>query len=322
MRIVIHGVGAIGGLLAASFARSDQEVIGIARGAQLDAIRRDGLQVLGVEQSFNARFPVVAHPAEIAPRPDDVVLLCMKTQGTLAALEDLRNAGFEDQAIFCCQNGVANERMAARLFPDVHGITVMMPNVFVTPGVIGAQSHPRFGIFELGRYPGGYDQADETLAAALEKANVAACLMQDVMAGKYGKLLLNLTNILDAAVGRGNRDSELGNRIRDEARRVYKAAGIDPRDVGSSDPRRQQFMQIGKVEGIEPVGSSTAQSLARAAGGIETDWLNGEIVLLGRQHGVPTPANLAMTRLAARLIREERGPGQLSLAEVEALVAD
>ena len=59
-------------------------------------------------------------------------------------------------------------------------------------------------------------------------------------------------------------------------------------------------------------GGSTTQSLARGTGSIETDWLNGEIVLLGRLHGVPTPANGYFLGLGARLVREGRGPGAVA----------
>jgi 2-dehydropantoate 2-reductase len=68
-------------------------------------------------------------------------------------------------------------------------------------------------------------------------------------------------------------------------------------------------------------GSSTWQSVARASGRIETDYLNGEIVLLGRLHGVATPVNEALQALAARLARERGRPGSVPLAEIEAAIA-
>ena len=72
------------------------------------------------------------------------------------------------------QNGVANERLALRRFPNVHGVTVMMPASFLDPGEVAAFSTPRHGIFDIGRYPAGSDADDERLAAALEAANIAA----------------------------------------------------------------------------------------------------------------------------------------------------
>ncbi len=160
MRIIVYGVGAIGGTVAAALALAGQEVVGIARGAQLDAIRADGLLLRSPGGDARARFPCVGDPAEIAFGPDDAILLAMKTQDTTAALERLRATGVDGQPIFCAQNGVANERFALRRFPNVHGVTVMMPATFVTPGEIVSQSTPRHGIFEIGRYPGGSDDDD------------------------------------------------------------------------------------------------------------------------------------------------------------------
>ena len=69
-----------------------------------------------------------------------------------------------------------------------------------------------------------------------------------------------------------------------------------------------------------PQCGSTWQSLARNTGSIETDYLNGEIALLGRLHGVPTPVNAAMQAIAARMASEGAAPGVMSAAEVEAAI--
>jgi 2-dehydropantoate 2-reductase len=65
----------------------------------------------------------------------------------------------------------------------------------------------------------------------------------------------------------------------------------------------------------ERAGSSSWQSLARGTGTIETDFLNGEIVLLGRLYGVPTPLNQAICRLADDAVRRSAQPGELSIDE-------
>ena len=72
------------------------------------------------------------------------------------------------------------------------------------------------------------------------------------------------------------------------------------------------------IAGVGRSGGSTTQSLARGAGSIETDYLNGEIVLLGRLHGVPVPANTFVLDLSARMIREKLKPGSISVAQMEA----
>ena len=152
MRIIVYGVGAIGGTVAAACALSEQEVWGIARGAQLPEIQANGLLFRTPEKTARARFPCVADPTEISFRPDDAILLTMKTQDTIAALERLRAAGAREQPIFCVQNGVASERFALRRFPNVHGVTVMMGKLR-DAGEVCAFSTPRHGIFDIGRFP-------------------------------------------------------------------------------------------------------------------------------------------------------------------------
>jgi 2-dehydropantoate 2-reductase len=322
MRIIVYGVGAIGGTVAAALALSGQKVVGIARGAQLDAIRDAGLVLRTPDGTARAKFPCVADPTEIAFGAEDAILLAMKTQDTIAALERLRHAGVRNQPIFCAQNGVANERFALRRFANVHGITVMMPATFLVPGEVAAQATPRHGIFDVGRYPSGSDADDARLAAALEAASVAAFVDGAVMEGKYGKLLMNLRNVIEAALGPDADLSSFARAVTDEAKAVYAAAGIAWRDVGNADPRRAALMRVAAVDGMERSGGSSTQSLARGAGSIETDYLNGEIVLLGRHHGVPTPASAYLTALGARLVRERLAPGAISSGEIaEALTA-
>jgi 2-dehydropantoate 2-reductase len=318
MRIIVYGVGAIGGTVVAALALSGQQVIGIARGAQLAAISEGGLLLRTPEKAARVRFPCVADPTEIEFRSDDVILLTMKTQDTLGALERLRAAGVVNQPIFCVQNGVANERLALRLFPEVHGVTVMVPASISAPGEVSAFSVPRHGIFDIGRYPGGSNSHDDRLAQALELTNIATFVTPDVMQSKYGKLLLNLGNIVDAAFGFEADVKRFNALLRAEAEAVYQAAGILWRDIGAADPRRDQLMRYQPIEGVKRSGSSTAQSLARGAGSLETDYLNGEIVLLGRLHGVPVPANAYFVELSVRMLRDKLKPGAVSVAQAEA----
>lgn len=321
MRIIVYGIGAIGGTVAAALGLSGQEVIGIARGAQLEAIRSGGLLLRTPENTARAAFQCVADPADIAFRSDDVVLLTMKTQDTVAALESLRVAGVAEQPIVCVQNGVANERFALRRFPHVHAVTVMMPAAFTVPGEVGAFGIPRHGIFDIGRFPAGADECDAALAAAFEAANIAAFVTPRAMESKYGKLLLNLGNILEAALGAGVDTSRFYRPVRQEAEAVLAAAGVSWREVGSGDPRREALMRAQPIAGAARAGGSTTQSLARQTGSIETDYLNGEIVLLGRLHGVPVPANAYFVELAGRMVREKLRPGAISMDRAEADLA-
>jgi 2-dehydropantoate 2-reductase len=134
-------------------------------------------------------------------------------------------------------------------------------------------------------------------------------------------MIMNLGNVLDAAAGEAAFSSDLGEAARQEARLVLKAAAVALSDAGGADDeRRKQLMQMQPVPGADRVGSSSAQSLARGTGSIETDYLNGEIALLGRLNGVPTPINDGLVRLGRHLIAQKSKPGSLSLDEVTAIV--
>ncbi|HEY0854559.1 MAG TPA: 2-dehydropantoate 2-reductase N-terminal domain-containing protein [Devosia sp.] len=320
MRFIIYGVGAIGGTIAAALTLAGREVAGIARGKMLDAIQANGLLFRTPGGEHRVQFPCHAGPEEIAFQPDDVVILTMKGQDTHEALLALRAAGVTTQAVVCGQNGVANERDALRLFPNVYGMTVMLPGDYTQPGEVNCFGGPKYGMFDLGRYPAGADATAEAIAEHLQAANFAVFVQDEVMRSKHGKLLENLGNVLDAALGRASDFQDIADRARDEGRAVYRAAGIAWTEIDRNEPRRKGLFELRDVPGASRTGSSSAQSLKRGSGSIETDYLNGEIVLLGRLHGVPTPVNAGLVALGQRLIANRLAPGAVSRDEVAALL--
>jgi len=106
-------------------------------------------------------------------------------------------------------------------------------------------------------------------------------------------------------------------RAGEEGTTVLHAAGIEFVADGVDDVRaRWRRLDVRKISGRERGGSSTWQSLARGTASVETDYLNGEIALLGRVHGVSTPVNELLCRLSDRLAREGGEPAQLPAQEV------
>ena len=78
---------------------------------------------------------------------------------------------------------------------------VVLPATFIEPGEVAAFGVPHAGLFDIGRYPFGMDATVDGIVAALNAAGFAAFADPDAMTSKYGKLLMNLGNVLDAAVG-------------------------------------------------------------------------------------------------------------------------
>jgi 2-dehydropantoate 2-reductase len=182
---------------------------------------------------------------------------------------------------------------------------------------VDAFSFPTVGILTVGKYPEGLDDRARTMAADLTAAGFLSPAEADVMRWKYGKLLSNLSNVIDAAAGRAARQSELYQRTKDEARAVLQAAGIAWATEEEDAARRDGSMTLQTVQaGRSHPGSSSWQSLARGTGNMETDYLNGEIVLLGRIHGVPTPLNSMLQRLAVDLVKNGTEPGSVPLEDL------
>src|SRR5690606_30144287 len=113
--------------------------------------------------------------------------------------------------------------------------------------------------------------------------------------------VMNLSNAVDAVTGAAGLASALPGLLAAEAEAVFQAAGIDPVPAEVEAERRGDLVRLRPVGGRRREGGSSWQSLARGLGTVESDYLNGEIALLGRLHGVPTPANDLLQRLAGRL---------------------
>jgi 2-dehydropantoate 2-reductase len=317
MRYLIFGAGAVGSGIGGRLFQQGHSVTLIARGPHLAALQTDGLTLQSPRGPVNLHIPAVGHPAEARLQAGDRVILTVKGQDTPGALASLDAAAEGSPiAVFCAQNGVDNERQALRLFPDVYAICVMLPAVLLVPGVVQLNGEPHPGILDLGRYPGGVDETAQSVAQDFETAGFASRAEPRVMRLKYAKLLRNLANAIEAATGRVERDSLLYERARAEALACYEAAGIEWASDEEDRVRRSGRLRVAPVDGQPRSGGSTWQSLARKTGAVEADALNGEIVLLGRLHGIPTPVNELLRRTANDLARAGAPPGSLTSAEL------
>jgi 2-dehydropantoate 2-reductase len=177
-------------------------------------------------------------------------------------------------------------------------------------------------MLDIGCYPQGVDAVAEEVAIDLSAANFLSVARAEVMRWKYAKLLRNLGNSIEALVGHDQDEAgeklvhDLVQRTDAEGRQVLAAAGIDVAGDEEWKAYRRDQVQLAPVEGRERGGGSSWQSASRGTGSIEADFLNGEIVLLGRLHGVATPFNDLLQREANALVREGRPPGTVSPASL------
>ncbi|MCT9104160.1 NAD(P)-binding domain-containing protein [Streptomyces mirabilis] len=327
MRYIIIGAGAIGATIGARLAGAGHEVVLVARGAHYAAMKADGLRFQAADGEYVHRLPVVEGPDALgALRPDDVLVLAVKTQDCEAALHTWGAApvagggtAAERLPVLCAQNGVESQRMALRRFRRVYGVAVWLPATFVEPGVVSAPGAPLTGILHLGRHPHGVDDIVRRIAADLEAARFAAPVIADVARLQYAKLLGNLANAINALSWpvAGEAARRLYVQVRSEGESVLRAAGIP-----YASAQELQETHGDKVRWAGGGAGSSWQSLTRGTGTIEADYLNGEIVLLGRLHGVATPLNELLQRPATTFARERRPAGSLPEAELLRLAGE
>jgi 2-dehydropantoate 2-reductase len=326
MRYIVIGAGAVGGTVGGRLAQAGREVVLVARGAHRRALEENGLRLVTPDGTRTHRLPVVETPGALGElRPDDVLVLAVKTQDSAAALAawapcpvEGGGTAAERLPLLCAQNGVESQRLALRLFRRVYGVCVWLPCGYVEPGVVSAAGTPLTGILHLGRYPHGTDDTARAIAADLERSHFEAPVVPDVTRWQYAKLLSNLGNALEAVTGTvaGDEAVALYERARAEAVAVLDAAGIAYASADEQRAARGDKVTLVPLEGAPRGGGSSWQSLARGTGTIEADYLNGEIALLGRLHGVPTPLNELLQHLADTFARERREPGSLPVAEL------
>lgn len=329
MKIAIVGAGAIGGYLGVRLALSGVDVTFVARGANLDAIRADGMRLIledGSEQhARNVRAATIAEAG-----PHDYVLLTMKSHQVAPVAADVERLCHDRTAIVTMQNGVPwwyfhrlggpleGTRLRAvdpdgalwdRLDPRRAIGSVVYPAAeLVAPGVVKLIEGNRF---TLGEPSGEKTERVVALAQALIAAGFKAPVSTDIRSEIWLKLWGNLTfNPISALTHATLEDlcrfppsRELAARMMAEAQAIGEKLGV--RFKVSIDQR---------IAGAEKVGAHKTSMLQDVEQGkaIELDALVGAVVELGRLTGTPTPAIDAVYALASLLAATlERQHGRL-----------
>lgn len=322
MRYVVIGAGAVGGAVGTALLAAGCSVTLVARGRHLQALRLEGMTVARPSGTTRHTVTAAGSPDEVGLTSDDVLLLAVKSQDTPAAVAEWSRAEVPRVdgrvgvgallPLVCLQNGLENERVAQRHFDRVLAACVWIPGQLVEPGVVVLPGADHIGAVDVGLFPSGVDGVSEQLAADLSRGGIVGRATIDTMRLKYYKLLANIRNVVTALFPTGTEATAIGLAAQQEARAAVMAAGVDLDDLETEAVRVAPLTRLGTVEGYGFAGNSTVQSLASGAGSVETDYLNGEVVLLGHLHGVPTPVNRALQRLAARAARAGAAPGSFT----------
>jgi 2-dehydropantoate 2-reductase len=192
----------------------------------------------------------------------------------------------------------------------------MSPASYLEPGRVEVFSSPLIGVLDVGRWPSGVDETAREMAGLLGDSGFASMATEEIETLKWGKLLSNVMNALEVLCGRSAMNDELAGRIHDEAVACLTAHGVDVARATTLAAERSELVDYHAIGSIRRVGSSSWQSVLRGTGNVETDYLNGEIVELGRRYDIATPVNELLQRRANEMARQGRAPGSVPIAEL------
>jgi 2-dehydropantoate 2-reductase len=292
--VCIVGCGAVGSLFAANLAQlGDVEVwaYDLSR-AHVDAINEHGLRLSGAGDVLG-RLRATSEAAELPPCEFGIV--ATKAMHTEAAIAATAHA-FEHGCVATVQNGLGNEEALARHVGRVIRGTTFPAGKILEPGHVQWDVK---GDTTLGPY--GDTPLDEVvrLADACTRAGMPTHAVEDARGPQWRKVIFNAsTNPIGALTGLTHgRVCErpdlraLVSGLVSEGKAVAAAQGIEL----DADPEAL-IDHAAKPEVAYGHKASMLQDV-EARRPTEVDWLNGGIVRVGREHGVPTPLNDAIWAL-------------------------
>jgi 2-dehydropantoate 2-reductase len=327
MKICVVGAGSIGGMLGAGLALAGADVTLIARGPHLEAIRANGLKLVGHDGAEQVARNVKATSSMAEAGVQDVVILGMKAQQLPPVAADLRVMFGPDTVVVPTQNGIPfwyfqkhggelDGRTVEAVDPDgvcvrniekerIVGCVVYPAAKIAAPGVIHVIEGNRFPIGEL---DGTESERVRRISDAFVRAGYKSPILPNIRAEMWLKLWGNLTfnpisalthsTLVDICQYPLSRD--LAAKMMTEAQTIANKLGIEFRV-----PLEK------RIAGAEKVGKHKTSMLQDVEVGraLEVDALVGAVVELGRMTDTPTPhidAVYALTKLLDRTMREEK----------------
>ena len=295
--IVVMGAGAIGSLIGGWLSRAGFEVTLVGRRAHVDAIKKNGLRVSGLE-SFTAN-----PEATTKPPAGDLYLLTVKAYDVSGALSALPRG---DVPIVGFQNGMGNlEKVEEHAGEGLAlGAVCYMGATFIGPGEVRFAGN---GPVYFGLPRGGESGIARDVAKMFSSAGFEASATVDLPRMLWEKLLVNaainpltaLTGLLNGAIAEDLRLRELMFGVIDEGLEVAKAEGISI----SGDIRE---LAVKVCRQTAENRSSMLQDMERGKR-TEVDAINGYVIEKAKLYNIPVPVNRALQALVKG--RERTGPG-------------
>jgi len=302
MNILLYGAGAVGLGLASCLLKSGHRVDLLARSDTVDALRKHGLLrtgLFGEHHTGADRFAAASFMIEYPERDYDFILVCTKSFDSddvaqdLSAVQYIKNS---DVPIMLCQNGWGNAEIFARYFPKSRIKSGRVITGFKRPQLHEVEITVHADTIQLGTLFGGDIDNLYPLAEAIDAGGIPCGVTSTIGRDLWAKMLYNcmlngLSTLFDVPyghLGESQHTRELMSQIAQEVFVVMQAAGYDTH-WNSADGYIQAFYQHQLPPTYKHIPSMLQD--IRAGKRTEIDALNGAVVQLGEQHGIPVPYN-------------------------------
>ncbi|MGH7659808.1 MAG: ketopantoate reductase family protein [Vulcanimicrobiaceae bacterium] len=299
-RIAVVGAGSVGSYFGGMLARAGVPVTLIGRQAHVDAIQRDGLFLDGVRIKEHIKVAASVHLA--SAHDADVVLFCVKTLDTEHAAKAMAPHLSPNALVLSLQNGVDNvERIRSATGIDAVSTVVYVGASIPQPGTV---KHAGAGHLVVGDRPRRAEI--ETVAAMFERAEVPARISDHIEVELWTKFHLNVAaNAISALTGANY------GRIAADARCWAVMEMLTTEVIAVAAKHGVHLEEKKLIDGIIMISkaipdatSSTAQDIAKGRP-TEMDSLNGYVVKLANDAGIPVPVNQTLYALV-KLLEEKR----------------
>jgi 2-dehydropantoate 2-reductase len=294
MKIAIIGAGGVGGTFGAALAKAGADVWFLARGAHLDAMRTNGLRIVGGRGETHL-VPTQATDDPAAIGPADVVLFCVKLWDVESAGEHVRPIVGAATAVIPLQNGIdASERLIPILGAKaVMGGVAQVSATIEGPGVV--KQTGTFMRLVFGELAGGRSARGDAFLKMCLKAGFDADHSDKILTELWLKFIVLATNSAMTAA----------------TRRPFGKLRDDPDIMALFEAATKEVVAVGKAKGIALPDDAAQRNMAFLAGApptmmasmahdlirgnrIELPWLSGKLVAMGRELGVPTPVHTVL----------------------------
>jgi len=294
MRIAIIGAGGVGGYFGARLQQAGAEVGFVARGAHLEALRREGLRVESPLGDIHLpRVNATDNAADLGPA--DIVWLAVKLWDTEAAIRSMKSVVGPGTGIISFQNGVQKDDVLRQAFGDqavMGGVGYIAANID-RPGVIKHTGTMQRLIF--GEYDGSRSVRAEALLDACTRGGINAELSDDIRRAIWEKYvflvgLSGSTTTMRATIG-PIRSNPRARAFLFDLMRETVAVG---RALGVALPADYADQRLTFVDSLPETMTSSMHHDLNGRKRLEVSWLSGGVVQLGDRAGLPTPMNRAV----------------------------